>query len=327
MPQLNPENQFVHSMDGVQRILAAYNLTPTRYKQTTSGIENLTLQVWCGKTTYVLRVYRQNKKSDTAISRELDFMTELKRGGLPVPTIIPSADGRLFVVVHTWDQTWQCVLMEFMPGHHPTTYTRGLLTEMAANQAKIHLIGQSYTKKHGLPCKRHLHNAADLDAAPQPGTNGLSDAYCAFLERARTFEVTLQAQLPYGLGHFDYAANNLLLDDSKHITAVLDFDDMQCMPLIVCLGFTLWNVFVSASNPQTRLAHYLRVYESVRPLSKAEKNSLAKTMLFRHYLVRSLGFRFGSVSSAAFAKIIAQEQRLQKLTFEVPASPTPPYKG
>src|SRR5437867_6880590 len=98
MNKLSPQNLFVPSLKSVRAILARYNLPLTRFEHATSGIENLTLIVWSQRQNYVLRVYPQNKKRDADILLELDFMSQLRQHGLPVPAIMPSADNRPLVL-------------------------------------------------------------------------------------------------------------------------------------------------------------------------------------------------------------------------------------
>src|SRR2546430_16410629 len=154
MNKRNPENLLIPSKKNVRAILARYNLPLTRFEHATSGIENLTLIVWSEKKKYVLRVYPQNKKSDAAILLELDFMSHLRKNGLPLPAIISSSDDQPLVVCELDHKKWQSVLMEYAQGDHPEAFTPALLDHMAPLQARMHILGKQYAKTHNIKSGR-----------------------------------------------------------------------------------------------------------------------------------------------------------------------------
>src|SRR5438034_11527059 len=123
MNKLSPENLFKPTKHNVSAILAYYNLPLTHFEYAAHGIENLTLIVWSGTKKYVLRVYPQNKKSDTEIRLELDFMAYLRKNDLPLPAIISSSDNQPLLISEFDDKKWQSVLMDYAEGTHPPAYT------------------------------------------------------------------------------------------------------------------------------------------------------------------------------------------------------------
>ena len=240
MNKLSPEHLFVPSQENVRAILARYNLPFTRFLPTTHGIENLTLLVWSQRKKYVLRVYPQQKKSDADILLELDFMTHLRNDGLPLPAIISSSDHQPLVVCELDQQNWQCVLMEHAQGAHPEAFTPLLLDHMATLQAQMHTLGEQYAKTHNMKSGRAiLRETSVTDELLKNST--LESSLQNFLWRVKAFVVELHDSLPKGLSHFDFDIENIL---TKHdgVTAILDFGDMESMPLVVCLGYTLWDV-------------------------------------------------------------------------------------
>jgi Ser/Thr protein kinase RdoA (MazF antagonist) len=313
MNKLSPENLFVPSQKNVSAILTRYNLSLTRFEQATSGIENLTLIVWSQRKRYVLRVYPQNKKSDAAILLELDFMSHLRKQGLPVPAIISSSNKQLLVLCEFGNKQWQSVLMEYAQGTHPEVYTPAVLDDMATLQARMHHIGIQYAETQNIPCGRNVLRLRETYVTDDLIKNSAGDDYFQdFLDRVNAFVVELNDSLPTGMGHFDYDIDNVLTKDG-HVTAILDFGDMECMPLVVCLGYTLWDVLFEQGGSLESVARYLRKYQGVRQLNQSEKDILLQTILFRHYLITTVRIHFGSFDHDDFDKAIQQEQYLKNL--------------
>jgi Ser/Thr protein kinase RdoA (MazF antagonist) len=312
MNKLSPENLFVPSEKNVRAILARYNLPLTRFEQATSGIENLTLIVWSQRQEYVLRVYPQNKKSDADILLELDFMSQLRQNGLPVPAIIPSADNQPLVICDFGNKKWQSVLMEHAEGVQLTAYTPAVLDDMASLQARMHTIGEKYAKTHNISSER---SALRESYVPDDMLkNSTEDSYFRdFLQRVNSFAVEFNDSLPKGLSHFDFDIDNVLTKDDR-VTAILDFGDMECMPLVVCLGYTLWDVLFEQGGSLESMARYLQKYQEVRQLNQSEKEILLQIILFRHYLITTVRIHFGNFSHSDFDKAVQQEGYLRNLT-------------
>jgi Ser/Thr protein kinase RdoA (MazF antagonist) len=309
MNKLSPENLFVPSKKNVRGILARYNVPLTRFKHATSGIENLTLMVWSERKKYVLRVYPQKKKSDADILLELDFMSHLRNNGLPLPAIISSSDNQPFVVYEFGNKKWQCVLMEHAQGAHPTAYTPAVLDHMATLQAKMHTLGEQYAQTHNIPSGRSaLREASVTDGLLK---NSAGNSYFRdFLKRVNAFVVELHDSLPKGLSHFDYDIDNVLTKNGR-VTAILDFGDMECMPLVVCLGYTLWDVLFEKGGSAALVARYLQIYQGVRQLNQSEQDVLLQIILFRHYVITTVQIHFGNFNQNDLDKAIQQEEYLR----------------
>ena len=317
MAKLHPQSQLRPTTESIAIILAHYGLPPLPYRAAQSGIENLTLLVGDAAWCYVLRVYRQDKKSDADIRRELDFMEALRRGGLPLPTLRRTTQGETLLTLRLTGQPWQCLLMDHAPGRHPTRYTSALLANMAQHQAHMHLLGREYAQRENLPASYatlHAHVVAGEDTH-LPAEWQTAEAQ-AFLARLQRFEVALEADLPCGMSHFDYDADNLFADKSGRVTAILDFDDAQCRPLVVCLGYTLWDVWMAGESAEISTRNtdkYLRHYQETRPLTPRELAVLPRVMLHRHYQVVASDLMLGELRQDAMETVLRQEAQLQTL--------------
>jgi Ser/Thr protein kinase RdoA (MazF antagonist) len=180
---------------------------------------------------------------------------------------------------------------------------------MAAIQARMHLVGQDYAGQYNISpilhqlAETHVTAALLSDPKTDPPLRPL-------LRRAQAFTVQLDQSLPIGLSHFDYDADNLFTDNAGHVTAVLDFDDTQCLPLVVCLAYTLWDIIASTNNPDELVTRYLQIYQQTRPLTQAEKDILPAIILFRHHVITALDIHFGDFSQADIDNALDQESKI-----------------
>jgi Ser/Thr protein kinase RdoA (MazF antagonist) len=309
MNKLSPENLFVPSQENVRSILDCYNLPLTRFLQTTHGIENLTLLVWSRRKKYVLRVYPQKKKSDAAILRELDFMSHLRNNGLPIPAIISSSDNQGLVVCELDHKKWQSVLMEHAIGSHTEAFTPALLDHMATLQAQMHTLGEQYAKTHHMKSERAALQAISVADELLKNTD-LERPFRSFLERVKAFVIELDDSLPKGLSHFDFDIENILTRNDR-VTAILDFGDMECMPLVVCLGYTLWDVLFEKGGSSALVTRYIQKYQEIRQLNQSEKEVLREIILFRHYVITSVQIHFGDLNQNDLEKALQREQDIK----------------
>ena len=88
------------------------------------------------------------------------------------------------------------------------------------------------------------------------------------------------------------------------------------MPLVVCLGYTLWDVLFEPGGSPESVARYLQKYQEVRPLSQSEKAMLRQIILYRHYTITTYQMHFGNFSYDDFDKAVRQEKYLRNLNLE-----------
>jgi Ser/Thr protein kinase RdoA (MazF antagonist) len=312
MSKLNTEHLFVPSQENVSAILARYNLPLIRFVPAAHGIENITLLVWSQKNRYVLRIYPQGRKSNEEILLELDFMSYLRNNGLPVPAIISSSDQESLLVVYTLDhQKWQCTLAEYASGTHPEALTPALLDHMALLQARMHMLGEQYANTLHMKSVRDILKTTDLPDELLEHIDQESPLQ-DMLKRIKAYVVKLDHSLPEGLSHFDFDIENVLTSGDQ-VTAILDFGDLECLPLVVCLGYTLWDVLFEKGGSQAMVTRYLQTYQTVRQLNQKEKAVLREIMLFRHYIITTVRVQFGNFSQDDLKQALQQEQELKNL--------------
>ncbi|MEI7522669.1 MAG: phosphotransferase [Candidatus Saccharibacteria bacterium] len=278
--------QFIAQYETIALFLKQYSITNFTYSKAKKGIENTTLIINTNTKKYVLRIYRYAHKNDDEILLELGFMHELKLRSLPVPTIYSNIAGKLLTHESINGLDWQAILMEFCEGYHADTYTNGLIVDFATRQANMHIAGIDFASNNTTQQKiTELVETEFIHLIPQKSLNEKGTK--ALIERAESFKVSMSLDLPYGYSHFDFDIENVLVDNSDHIKAILDFDDIRYGPLVMCLAYTLWQVLFSTDSPKM-VQDYLKSYEKIRPLDANELMAIAPIMLFRHYVLASL---------------------------------------
>jgi Ser/Thr protein kinase RdoA (MazF antagonist) len=283
----------------VAAVMDRYGFAATGWEPAAGGIENVTLFVTSGVHRRVLRVYRQGARTDAEVALELSYMNACRRRGLPIPQVVPTVDGRDFAVLELGGRRWLCVLMEFAAGRHPAVYTPRLLDHMAVLQARMHLVGTEYLAGHGLPVGGGLLRARMPAGVPD----------CELLARAASFTVDVSGIGPLGMCHLDYDCDNILVDGDQ-VSAILDFGDAACQPVVVCLGNTLWDVAFEAGGSAAAVDDYLAAYDRVRRLSPAERDALPGIVLVRHYVITVVEHQLGLLTGGAMTRATAREQCL-----------------
>jgi Ser/Thr protein kinase RdoA (MazF antagonist) len=243
--------QFVATPLSLRKLLRSYTIETTRITIATDGVENQTFLIDAKDGQYVLRVYRQGKKTTSLIEMEVNFMEFLAERGIPVPSVVASKRGQKVSESLHDGATWQYIMMSRITGEHPAIFTESLLREMARLQGRLHLLGTEYAQSHGVQMGRLL----------------------SFANRRLN-----RGWVPLGYSHFDVTPYNLLVHDG-HIVGLLDFDDMSFGPLADCLAITLLRSPTIVANPDMRRA-YLAEYQSVRPLVRWEQQRVLRHLLF-----------------------------------------------
>lgn len=230
----------------------------------------------------MVRVYAQNK-NDGNIFFEIAFQDYLREHDIPTPFIHKNKNGNELTISEIDGKHWQIILMNFVEGQSVTikpSYEH--LTELATLQAKMHLLGMEFAKNSSKPKKlwADLHDSfAPKVESTTVGGKEVQD----LIQRIKAYSYPFKTDLPYGYNHLDIDFDGNMLTKDNRVSGILDFDDLQYSPLIVCLDFSLWNVLDDEGIDAMR--HYLKEYETIRPLTSVEREALPNVVFFRNYVM------------------------------------------
>lgn len=307
--KLEQEKQFIPTDDVLSSILKLYGLSFVSYKAATSGIENTTLIAQTSINKIVIRVYRRGRKSISDIDTEISFVLYLADNGVKVPNVLKNINGEYITNIGYHSHNWQVIAMKFIDGVHSEVYTPILITDMAKTQAKIHNLSSMYCPSNsnsgGLTELRERYFASQINRGLL-----INKELTNFLQRVEGYEVLLDPKLPKGLCHLDYDKDNIITKNNL-IEAVLDFDDLELAPFIVCFSYTLCHIYMFGSEQMMK--QYLTKYEELRHVSDLEKNYIKPIMLFRFYVISALKILNGHNSETETINYINMENKLIEL--------------
>jgi len=280
MEKIHDDKQLIVTKERIGLILHSYNIDNFSSEVIEQGLENTSLRIVTGDKKYVLRIHRQGKKIDEHLSFELAFQDYLRKNSIPIPHVHPNAEGKEFTVIELDGLRWLIILMDFAEGESVTEhYTSELIDDLASIQARMHLLGIEYAKEH--PGEKVWAELTEMFSRRIKDTSIYDKELAEFIERARAFRYMFDPELPHGWNHLDLdLIGNVLVKDNK-VSAIIDFDDLDYSPCIVCFGYSLWAVLFA--DGEKMMQQYLREYTKVRPLSKKELDALPHIMLFRNY--------------------------------------------
>lgn len=310
-PMLHPGTHPTVTRALLTKLLKPYGVKSFSYELATTGIENTTLLVSAPPAELVVRLYRDGRATRASIETELEFMQKLAEAHVPVATIRADKTGRQIGQYTADGRTWHYIVMDRTPGGHPAAYTDELIAELALYQARIHEVGEAFTAGH-----RPVHTGdfkfTETFGACLDRSRITSPSALHLFDRAEAFELTLPGSLPSGYSHLDYDKANVL-EHGGAISAILDFDDLDYAPFVMCLGYALWDVLGETGDP-AQVRRYLEHYEHLRPLTPEEREYLIPVMLFRHYVVTVVDMVLHGVKPAAVEEAVRIESQLLNLT-------------
>lgn len=310
--KLNPESQFRPNLKNLSAILQHYSLALEKFNLATSGIENCTAFIKTNKGRYVLRIYRQDKKTAAEIQLEISFVRHLHKHGIPVAVPVNNQAGDPVTQLYENDKIWHAILMPHMDGEHPEVYSDTLINSLAVIQAKMHLLAKDYSHTIDNYIKtKELREGHFIRLIKNRGS--LDCHRAGFIDRAESFIVRIDEKLPSRLCHLDYDKENVLVDGDK-ITAVLDFDDLEYAPFVRCLAYSAWDVLFD--KDMSAMYKYIAYYEQVRKLNSTEQVILPSIILFRHYAIGSMDIATDQMNDSLFTRYIELESKLMAVISE-----------
>jgi Ser/Thr protein kinase RdoA (MazF antagonist) len=280
--KLEPDNQINLNKEVLTTILTAYSISDFTFEPIKEGIANSSAFIQSNNKKYVVRVYAQGKK-DEDITFEVNFQDYLREHGIPIPVIHKSSSGKELSIVEIESKRWQVILMDFVEGQSVTIKpSNDLIAELARMQAKMHLLGIEFAKLNPRPSRvwTDLHDGL---ASKVENTSVGGQEVKDLIERIKNYTYPLSPDLPYGYNHLDIDFDGNVLTKDNRVSGIVDFEDLKYSPIIVCLGYSLWNIL--DDEGLEAMKHYLNEYEKVRPLTSIEYETLPNVVFFRNYVM------------------------------------------
>jgi len=312
--KLKPESQITLTQESLSTILGAYGIYDFSFKAIDKGIENSSALIVGDHKKYVMRVYAQGKK-DEDILFEISFQDYLRELEIPIPKLRKDKNGDELLIVSIDNKRWQVILMDFVEGQNATVSpSQELVSSLATLQAKMHLLGAKFAKDATRP-KRYWEDLRDNLASKIEDTMIGSQEVKDLIQRIKSYHYSLSPDLPHGYNHLDLDFDGNVITKDNRVNGIVDFDDLQYSPLVVCLGYSLWSVLHEGGVDAMR--YYLRAYETVRPLTTAEYTALPNVVFFRNYVmvVIRLLLQQENHSSKDVADFIYLESIIPRLNF------------
>ncbi|MBP9711650.1 MAG: phosphotransferase [Candidatus Pacebacteria bacterium] len=282
MVKLKPENQIVINNEIMDTICKSYGILHFDFETINQGIENSSFRIFLADKKYVLRVYAQGK-NDSDILLEINFQDYLRHHNIPIPIIHPNTKGEKLNIVEISGKRWQTILMDLVEGQSRTTKpSKELIVNLATLQAKMHLLGIEFSKITDGPKKSWVALRDTLASKIDRSEIGGQEVQ-NLIERIKKYNYFLSSDLPHGYNHLDIDLDGNVITNNDKIAGIIDFDDLKYSPLIVCLGYSIWNILDDEGIASAKI--YLKAYVDIRPITPLEYLTLSNVVLFRNYVI------------------------------------------
>lgn len=199
--------------------------------------------------------------------------------GVAVPRVILSRDGREQLAIDGDAGTHRVRLVSYVPGEPmPRCRTPALAESIGTALARLGRALADFEHPGSgqvlLWDMQHALELVDLlDSVPDDRLRALSRE-C--LEDFRAYALPAFGELRQQVIHNDMNPANVLTlpADRERVTGVIDFGDMQRLPLIVDVGVAASYLRPAEGDPLELVAHMVRAYHDEVPLTEAETRLL-----------------------------------------------------
>ena len=266
-------------------LLAGFDLgAPLAFKGIAEGVENSNFLLETEAGRFILTIYEKRVRAEE-LPFFLDLLRWLSDHGFPGAAPVPDRQGRLLQTV----RGKPAALVTFLPGLSVRRPGVGHCREAGRGLAQLHLAAQGFPGRRDndlgqgawTPMFERLRAAADE----------LKPGLAATLQKdLALFDAGWPEGLPSGIVHADYFPDNVFFRGDQFAGAI-DFyfacDDFLAYDIAEALN--AWCFEADGSFNITSARAMLAGYESLRPLSPAERNALpilAHGAAMRFFLTR-----------------------------------------
>lgn len=271
--------------DELAKLLAEYDLgAPLSFKGIAEGVENSNFLLETEAGRYILTVY-EKRVNEADLPFFLELMRWLARHGYP--SAEPKADRHGELIKRVRGKP--CAIVGFLNGLSVRRPTAAHCREAGAGLAGLHLASAGFPLRRDndlgqaawAPMFTRLHDAAE---GLKPG---LSDVIARDLAM---LEAHWPGGLPTGVVHADYFPDNVFFAGPRFAGTIdFYFACVDAFAYDVAVALNAWCFEPDGSFNITSARQFLAGYESLRPLSAAERAALpilAHGAAMRFFLTR-----------------------------------------
>lgn len=210
------------------------------------GFESFIYNVSRDGQDFILRIGHDSRRNANLVHGEAEFLNHLASGGLSVPRVLPSRNGKLVEPIPAADGShFVAALFEKAQGKHVTRaqWTPRLSQDMGAFMGRLHQLSRQFHPSQARYARMDIEEdfqqvrSFALKYLP-PGDEPILQAYDELIAELRTLP---KDEACYGLCHIDFHAGNFFLDDQGKIT-LFDFDDSQYAWYVYDIAMALFYV-------------------------------------------------------------------------------------
>ena len=275
-------NTVTTSEEALEIINKYYNLGDVDYCMHIRRGFNDTYLVDTGHQKFIFRLYLSGKyyiESDDAYRFELNLVKHLHMQGVPVANVIPTSDGKLLGVTELRAGQRSFALFHYAEG---VSLSRDSVTNkqgynMGVSLANLHLAADSFESKYErykLDLKylveEPLRLISEGEKCAEPGEGIKRGRY--IVEKLEPIEPYIERinsigtdGSKFGVIHADMHLGNIHFRGDN--LTIFDFD--HC-----AYGWRAYDLAISYSLPEAHRVSMIEGYESRRPLSHEERDSL-----------------------------------------------------
>lgn len=256
--------------DELEAFLAQFDLgAPQVFKGIAEGIQNSNFLLETERGRYILTIYERGVRAEE-LPYFLNLLRWLAEHGFPSATPVADRRGALLNSL----RGKPAAIVDFLPGLSVRRPTVAHCREAGRGLAWLHQAGRGYSGRriNDLGQAAWAPMFAPLEAEAEAFKPGLSATIRSDLD---TLARVWPRELPAGVIHADLFPDNVFFRDGV-FAAAIDFyfacDDLLAYDLAICLN--AWCFEADGSLNVTAARAMVAGYESLRPLSSAEREAL-----------------------------------------------------
>lgn len=258
------------SEDELKVFLQSYDIgTLMSFEGIEAGVSNTNYHVFTDHDRYILTLFEPHRARAEDIPYFIDYAVHLEANGVQCPQTMVRKNGQK--VSTLCDRP--AAVFSFLEGQSETamTLTPELCRKAGRTLGYMHKAAESFTQDHindfGLPRWRAW--LGEMGRSMNKISDGL---YISAAAELSWIEDNWPGHLPKGAIHADYFADNVFFKDGN-VSGVIDFH-FVCTDLFaydLAIAINAWTFDATNTFDPDRFDAMLAGYESVRPLSEAEK--------------------------------------------------------